>query len=81
MKKIACEICRRDFETNNPNAKYCSKECGLKAHREKDRERKIKQRAQRRAGYSGATLTEVAIAAREAGMSYGQYVGLVLHGR
>lgn len=39
-----CEICNKEFETNYPNKKYCSKECSREAAREADRLRKHKER-------------------------------------
>lgn len=38
-----CLICNKEFETNYPNKKYCSKECSRKAIREADRLRKKKE--------------------------------------
>jgi hypothetical protein len=38
-----CGICNKEFETNYPNKKYCSKECSREAIREADRLRKRKE--------------------------------------
>ena len=39
-----CQVCKKEFETNYPNKKYCSKECSRESIRETDRLRKHKER-------------------------------------
>lgn len=38
-----CEVCKKEYETNYPNKKYCSKECSREAAREADRIRKKRE--------------------------------------
>lgn len=33
MRTVKCEVCGKVFETEHPNKKYCSLECGHKANR------------------------------------------------
>ena len=43
-----CEICNTEFETVNPNQKYCSKDCRKERIRRYDRDRKRKARQEAR---------------------------------
>lgn len=63
-----CLICLNSF-WGEPHAKYCSEECSREAIRRREREEREKKKAAK-----GLTLSEVARLAREAGMSYGEYV-------
>lgn len=85
-----CSICGSEFEVGE-RRKYCSRECmkqansqltykRTKARRERGEEEKKKQR-KKKAVYKKSKqyqneLARVAVAAREHGMTYGQYVGV-----
>lgn len=79
-KKI-CPICGKEF--TNGRRKYCSEECTKESNRrntrKKDRERdeKLKKRPKTMKKKKGKKLNALELtakAAREAGMTYGQYV-------
>lgn len=38
MRKVNCKICGAEFETNAPNACYCSAECKIQGARQKRRQ-------------------------------------------
>lgn len=74
-----CVVCGNKFTATRPNSKYCSDECrdegrrkltkaNDKAKREREREaRKARKNSQK-------SLVEIAVAAKKAGMNYGEYV-------
>lgn len=73
-----CEICGKLFDAWNNRQKFCSDDCRYKhklqqgaVFREvyKSQEQKQKSRKKKK-----PTLTEISAAARQAGMTYGQYV-------
>lgn len=86
MEERKCLICGKSLEGTN-RRKYCSDKCSDKAskknekswkkkEREEERNKKKEQEQRRRAKpEKKKSLVNVAMAARKAGMSYGQYVG------
>lgn len=86
MAECKCLVCGRSLEGTN-RRKYCSDKCSDKASKEKISSWKNKARKEERQqnvvrekrrparSEKKMSLTEIAIAARKAGMSYGQYVG------
>ena len=78
-----CAICGNEFIAKRANTIYCSGPCRIEANRrrnkanwqnhldEKNLSREIKKRGK---PASDMTLAEINAAAREAGMSYGQYM-------
>ena len=83
MRILTCEMCGTDFETDKKYIKYCGDACAKEAQRRKAVERRAVAKtikAVKNTIKRETTLTEIAVAAREAGMSYGQYVGMV-HGK
>ena len=75
MKK-KCEICGVKFETHRKNAKYCSDACRKEANRKNNAEKNkspYEKKEERRLDH----LAEINQRAREAGMSYGKYVGML----
>lgn len=82
MKEVRkCAICGKEFIATRANCKYCGQQCKEEANRIKSREywsrncvgeNALKQMMQQQK--PRASVTEIAIAAKEAGMSYGQYV-------
>lgn len=67
-----CDYCKKDFYAANHNKKYCSKECMKAAQKERDKARYEEKKKE----LERPTLTEINRRAREAGMSYGQYVAM-----
>ena len=77
MKTIVCEVCGKTVLTST-RRKYCSEECGNIAKNEKNRERdRYRDRRKKKPPVkSNSALAEVTRAARDAGLSYGQYVAM-----
>ena len=83
MREIKCMVCGKSFLSDSWNASLCSLECKRKRSRElshearkRDREGALDNRekpVRRRKGKPMAQLTADAIAAREAGLTYGKY--------
>lgn len=63
-----CEYCEAMFPKNTMNAIYCSKDCCRKGNYRRTAEKKAKEKNKK------DQLSNLAAAAREAGMTYGQYV-------
>ena len=77
MYTIRCEHCGREFLADRAYTKYCSYECkeAVKKARRKDYNKKYKKNKKADKTDKGRTsLTDINRMAREAGMSYGQYV-------
>lgn len=72
-----CCICGKAFISHAPASKCCGPECMLewrKQLKERRDYKTYKTKAARTKKAKGPTLTEMAKAARAAGMTYGQYV-------
>ena len=77
-----CTVCGRKF--SHRNRKYCCAECSKKGYlmsqtkRNKARERRLKEERAKRMGFPKreSPLQEKARKAREAGMTYRQYVAM-----
>lgn len=74
-----CAICGKTFIAGKYNAKYCSVECqdeGRRNHDKKNRkagqERKKEERKSKKKRQKA--LVDIAVEAKKAGMTYGQYV-------
>lgn len=77
-----CPVC--GGEVTDRNRKYCCAECSKKGYlknqirRNKERDKRLKEEREKRAGQRRpeSPLEELARKAREAGMTYGQYVAM-----
>lgn len=67
--KIKCAVCGKEFISSGTGRKYCSDECKKEARRQRDKARYEKNNPNR-----NRSLVEMAVEAREHGMTYGQYV-------
>ena len=83
MEKVRiCPVC--GGEVTGRNRKYCCEECSKKGYirnqikRNKEREQRLEETKEKRDGRrrTKSPLEEIARKAREAGMTYGQYVAL-----
>lgn len=79
MTKV-CKTCEAEFETEKKTVAYCCEPCRRTAqlaqkhkHYEKVKGRSLE--AKTRKAREGLSIADVVKLAREAGMSYGQYVG------
>lgn len=77
MPIVRCKLCGNTFEAAGSNAKFCP-ECKKtrskvykKHHKEWEQNKKARERAERKKALS---IEEAAKMARDAGMSYGEYV-------
>lgn len=75
VKTKKCEICGEIFLTYRKDSKYCSDDCRAEANRRRGQERHERDRNKKKQKPM-STLAETNQRAREAGMSYGKYVGL-----
>lgn len=78
-----CAVCGKSFEAHRETEVCCSKECKDERRREqirsyrrdKAQEKKFEeQKKKKQVSRNKNSLTEIAIEARKAGMTYGQYV-------
>lgn len=79
---INCKICGKEFYSQSSRRKCCSDECALENRRETARQhqrtlREIERNAKREKAKK-LTVTDVAVKAKETGMSYGQYVAKMM---
>ncbi len=77
IRRKRCEFCGKEFEGEH-NRVYCCDECKKQGYREKDRRKRAENKRKRK---SNQELTDVAALAKEAGMTYGQYVARIYGGR
>ena len=72
----SCVICGKQFITQAASAKCCGAECrrenGLIRNREKKERDKIRKAAKQH--QTKVTVADIAVRAKAAGLSYGQYV-------
>ncbi|MCI5874476.1 MAG: hypothetical protein PUJ55_10890 [Clostridiales bacterium] len=86
MGERKCLICGKSLDGTN-RRKYCSDKCSDKASKQNEKswkkrereaertEKKAQEQRRRVKPEKKNSIVDVAIAARKAGMSYGQYVG------
>lgn len=78
-KIVKCGCCGKEFNTKNGGSKYCSKDCRLIMSRQisaeynRNKRELTKAFMARRSETKSTGIDAVAAAAKEAGMSYGQY--------
>jgi hypothetical protein len=73
-----CKICGKDFKTTYNHTKCCSEECRkenakINSKHWADKQKQIKPKKKEKK----LTVTDIAVKAREAGMSYGQYTAMM----
>lgn len=79
LYKKTCQHCKQNYETSYDRQKYCCDECRMRAYNKTQSEifaegRKTTDSPTMRKRKTSASITEIAVAARKAGMTYGQYV-------
>jgi predicted nucleic acid-binding Zn ribbon protein len=65
-----CKYCGKEFDATKSKRLYCSDKCKKSRWREKDKKRKYGVHMEN----PNAAVVDMAVKAREAGMTYGQYV-------
>ena len=75
-RTLNCKICGKVFASKIGNKKCCSNECAKENARRNaklcDERKKLQPKKEKK-----LTLTEIAVMAKEAGMSYGQYSAML----
>ena len=77
MIKFTCKVCGEIFYSNRDRAKYCSISCankGRKKSTDLKKEEKIKEAVSRENNMK--SIKEIAVHAKNAGISYGEYVAM-----
>lgn len=83
MIKVICKECGKEFEAKDSRQKYCSNECYRIASKRRARESYKKPEHKQhempviKKESANNALVEMAIRAREAGMTYGKYVAML----
>ena len=72
MRKHICRICGKVFYNKASNCVTCSKDCWKVNHRNQ-----VNAYNAKKSKNKTSSLAEIARAAREAGMTYGQYVSQI----
>ena len=76
--KKKCGVCGKEFDGWNKNQRYCSDACKNEAHRQRGEiyraNARLKEEQKKAEANKKKALEEIATAARNAGMTYGQYV-------
>lgn len=78
--KKECEWCGNEFKAYRDNARYCCIEHRRLAYRKRYEFKKYKfEECEPKKKYSekNTKLVDIAVEARKAGMTYGQYVGML----
>ncbi len=73
-RTITCDLCGEKFISYRSNIKYCSDACRKEANLINNRRNKEERKGEYKPTQMTTTLDETIRQAREAGMSYGQYV-------
>ena len=68
-----CQICGTAFIPQATSQKYCCRQCARQAEQESNRKSETKKK-NKKFGQHQKAAAEIATKAREAGLSYGQYV-------
>ena len=80
MREIrTCEICGKKYVATQHNAKYCGAECHTEGMRRRNRANDREKTRQKIAEHirkkdNQQAIIDIAVEAKKAGMSYGQYV-------
>ena len=69
-----CEICGEVFNRISYNQRYCGEKCKREANILRSREKRRTEKLNAQTKTKHETLSEVAARARDAGMTYGQYM-------
>jgi hypothetical protein len=75
--KRDCKICGKEFVTTHNRTLCCSDKCSSVSKYRNNLLRKSKKDAMRKADKKRAELATINARAKEAGMSYGQYVAMM----
>lgn len=77
---VACKICGKQFTANTARKTLCSEEC-KRENRIKnatEHNKKIKEIKENAKKEQRETIVDIAVRARKAGMTYGQYTAMLM---
>ena len=79
IRPINCKICGKEFMPQSHLTKICSDECKIENNKLNSRKRHIEMQNIKNDNKKNKklTVTEIAVMAKEAGMSYGQYSAML----
>lgn len=69
-----CPICEKEFISDHPRTTYCGETCRKKGGNIRSRKA---TKSSKEVAEMHKPMIDIAVAAREAGMSYGQYVAMM----
>lgn len=69
-----CAVCNKLYIATRQNAKYCSADCRLEGTYAMKRTYKERKEQKAKPKKLKKSITDIAVEARQAGMTYGQYV-------
>lgn len=75
-----CKLCGREFKGQRTNSEYCSQSCYRDARREYERLKIQRRKERERRKNTEDNMTQIrnlAVEAREHGMSYGKYIEML----
>ena len=72
-----CIICNKTFVANTPNKKCCSNECTKIKNRMNATRYNKEVRGNGKKPKKSLSFTDIAVKAKQAGMSYGKYVAMI----
>ena len=77
-----CVVCDKAYIATRANAKTCSTECSKLWNRFQSNEynKMLKEKRAQEKKNKKKTVTDIAVEARNAGMTYGQYVAIMEYG-
>lgn len=79
---VVCKICGKQFTANTARKTLCSEECKrenrIKNATEHNKKMKEIRRNARKEKEQRKTIVDIAVMARQAGMSYGQYSAMLM---
>lgn len=75
-----CALCGKPFTAVTANSKYCSNKCYRTMNREMSASWKKEQVTKPKKRKKDKTIVDLAVEARKAGMTYGQYVAKMEYG-
>ena len=76
IKPINCKVCGKEFMPQSHLSKCCSDECKIENNKLNSRKKYAEMQSIKKSNNKSKklTVTEIAVLARKAGMTYGQYV-------
>lgn len=74
---VKCKVCGKEFVTRTKIKQLCSEECAKINAKNNFKNFEERRKEERQKKDKGTTLTEMAVKAKELGMTYGQYSAML----